>query len=103
MTVNGAKSDMAKFWRGLTPDRTNALKALAARDGDNWWKEVLASKDLLLGVRGGYLNAYVKGQSVFRIRFEDVTDGKQLRVETHYKYLVKPTRKQEYVRLLDGE
>jgi len=64
---------MAKFWRGMTADCTNALSELARRNRDNWWKEVRENKDLLLAVRGGYINEYVKGQSVFQISFESST------------------------------
>ncbi|MDA9421097.1 hypothetical protein XH97_02950 [Bradyrhizobium sp. CCBAU 53380] len=46
------------------------MQELAASLTDNWWKEVLESKDLLLAVRNGYLDAYVKGQSVFKIAFD---------------------------------
>ena len=79
---------MAAFKRGLSKDCADALQRLAAEPSGNWWKEVLANKDLLLAVRGGYLNAYVKGQSVFKIG-PSVQGGKPC-VETHYKYLVTP-------------
>jgi len=71
-----------------------------ASPADNWWKEVLESKDLLLAVRNGYLNAYVKGQSVFKIAFEKSSSaGSQPRLAIHYKYLVKPDleKKDPYV------
>jgi hypothetical protein len=73
---------------GLSKECSGALQRLAREPDDNWWKEVLANKDLLLAVRGGYLNAYVKGQSVFKIG-PRVVGGKP-RVEIHYKYLVAP-------------
>jgi hypothetical protein len=66
------------------------------------WKDVLASKKLLLAVRGGYLNAYFQGQSVFKIGPE-VDGSSNARIVTHYKYLVEPkSEKHSYVRF-DGE
>jgi hypothetical protein len=93
---------MAEFKRGLSEDCTSALQRLARERDGNWWKEVLANKDLLLAVRGRYLNAYVKGQSVFKIG-PGVDRGKP-RVEIHYKYLVEPEMEEgtPYVQF-DGE
>ena len=68
--VNGLKSELNFLKRGLSDSQIAGLKGLADSPADNWWKEVLESKDLLLAVRNGYLNAYVKGQSVFKIAFE---------------------------------
>lgn len=91
---------MRMFKRGLLPAATRSLEKLARSAGENWWKEVLGTKDLLLAVRGGYLNAYVKGQSVFKIAFEkDEQGGVQPRLAIHYKYLIKPSleKKDPYV------
>jgi hypothetical protein len=44
--------------RALSKNFEAVLRELAAMDGNNWWKEVLACEELLLAVRGGYLNAY---------------------------------------------
>jgi hypothetical protein len=67
---------------------------LAAEPGKNWWKEVLANENLLLAVRGGYLNAYAQGQSIFKIGAENETgidnDGNPV-VSIHYKYLLEPS------------
>ena len=83
---------MRMFKRGLLPAAMRSLEKLARSAGDNWWNEVLGTKDLLLAVRGGYLNAYVKGQSVFKIAFEkDERGGVQPRLAIHYKYLIKPS------------
>lgn len=89
--VNGLTSELNFLKRGLSGPQIAGLKGLAESPTDNWWKEVLESKDLLLAVRNGYLNAYVKGQSVFKIAFgKGGRDGSQPRVAIHYKYLVKP-------------
>jgi hypothetical protein len=99
------KAHMKNFKRGLSVESMRALQKLAASSGDNWWKEVLGAKDLLLAVRSGYLNAYVKGQSVFKIAFENSGDGDdQPRLAIHYKYLIKPelAKKDPYV-VFDGK
>ncbi len=68
-----------------------ALIKLAEDQQPNWWNETLRSKDLFVAVRDGYLNAYVNGQSVFRIEGERGPDGIRPRVAIHYKYLLKPS------------
>lgn len=96
---------MKNFKRGLSAESMRALQKLAASSGDNWWKEVLGAKDLLLSVRSGYMNAYVKGQSVFKIAFEKSRAGDdQPRLAIHYKYLIKPelAKKDPYV-VFDGK
>ena len=76
------------FNRGLSKECIDALKRLAREPGDEWWKEVLANKDFLLAVRGGYLNAYAKGQFIFKIGPKVVGGGP--RIKPHYKYLLEP-------------
>src|SRR4051812_32158007 len=88
--ANGLTSELNFLKRGLSGSQVEGLKKLAASSTDYWWREVLESKDLLLAVRSGYLNAYVKGQSVFKIGFGKGSDGSQPRLAIHYKYLVKP-------------
>lgn len=98
--ANGLTSELNFLKRGLSSPQIAGLKTLAGSPDDNWWKEVLESKDLLLAVRNGYLNAYVKGQSVFKIAFgRGGSDGSQPRLAIHYKYLVKPEleKKDPYV------
>lgn len=98
--ANGSTSELNFLKRGLSSPQIAGLKGLAASPEDNWWKEVLESKDLLIAVRNGYLNAYVKGQSVFKIAFgRGGGDGSQPRLAIHYKYLVKPEleKKDPYV------
>lgn len=98
--ANGLTSELNFLKRGLSGPQIAGLKGLAESSADNWWKEVLESKDLLLAVRNGYLNAYVKGQSVFKIAFDrGGSAGSQPRLAIHYKYLVKPDleKKDPYV------
>lgn len=96
---------MKNFKRGLSAESMLTLQNLATSPGENWWKEVLGAKDLLLAVRSGYLNAYVKGQSVFKIGFEKSSRGDdQPRLAIHYKYLIRPEleKKDPYV-AFDGK
>jgi hypothetical protein len=98
--ANGSTSELNFLKRGLSGAQITGLKGLADKPDDNWWKEVLESKDLLLAVRNGYLNAYVKGQSVFKIAFgKGSSSGSEPRLAIHYKYLVKPDleKKDPYV------
>lgn len=92
---------MSKFQRGLSKKLTDALGLLADKPDRNWWKDVLANKGILLAVRGGYLNAYMKGQSVFKIG--PGLNGTHPQVKTHYKYLLVPKleKMQQYI-LFDG-
>lgn len=100
---------MAKFERFLSEQLLESLAKLSAnnRGATNWWQDVLANKDLFfIAVRGGYLNVYAQGQSVFKIGSSSSTgvdsSGSPL-VELHYKYLLKPSLPagKEYVRF-DG-
>jgi hypothetical protein len=98
--VNGLKSELNFLKRGLSGPQIAGLKELAESPADYWWREVLESEDLLLAVRNGYLNAYVKGQSVFKIAFgKGGSNGGKPRLAIHYKYLVKPDleKKDPYV------
>ncbi|MET4481611.1 hypothetical protein ABIB66_006171 [Bradyrhizobium sp. F1.13.3] len=89
--ANGLTSELNFLKRGLSGSQIAGLKGLAESLDDNWWKEVLESNKLLLAVRNGYLNAYVKGQSVFKIGFgKGGSGGSEPRLAIHYKYLVKP-------------
>jgi len=92
---------MVKFERALSDKCEAALRELAAMDGYNWWKEVLACEELLLAVRGGYLNAYKAGQAVFKIGPKMV--GRRPRVKIHYKYLVEPKWEENPYIEFDGE
>jgi hypothetical protein len=93
---------MSYFKRGLSKELIKVLDDLAAEPGKNWWKEVLDSKKLLLAVRGGYLNAYAQGQSIFKIGAENGTGldaaGNPV-ISIHYKYLLEPDcPEKEYIR-----
>ena len=42
---------------------------------------------LALAVRDGYLDAYVEGQSILKIKFDDAVNPAHLRAKIHHKYL----------------
>lgn len=94
---------MAMFGRGVTRESMLELQKLADSPHDNWWKEVLGAKELLLAVRNGYLNAYAKGQSVFKIEFEKTERGVIRPLPAiHYKYLIKPALEKDPYVAFDG-
>lgn len=78
------------FSRGLDDGLVAALNAEYVEG--RWWKGVVDDDDLVLGIRDGYLNVYYRGNSLWRIWR---SEGK-LRVETHFKYLLKD-EKQAYI------
>jgi hypothetical protein len=87
---------MTEFKRYLSPQLIGALNKLADPLAPlNWWQDVLDSNDLHIAVRGGYLNAYSQGQSIFKIGAENGTgldtEGNPV-VSINYKYLLKPSR-----------
>jgi hypothetical protein len=85
--------EVAKFERWLPEALIASLGDLGKQSSQNWWKDVLANKDLHIAIRGGYLNVYAKGQSVFKVGDGSSSglgkDGKP-HIELHYKYLLKP-------------
>jgi hypothetical protein len=75
---------MGEFKRGLSNECVAELRRWATHADGNWWKDVLARSDILLAVRGGTVNAYVKGQSIFKIGGRESA----LPIKIHYKYLI---------------
>src|SRR5260370_30835734 len=101
MRASGSRSEMGKFERYLSKEMVEAMGKLSqsSRGATNWWQDVLASKDLHLGVRAGYLNVYAQGQSVFKIGSSNSSglDGAgKPRVELPYQYLLTPNMPAEY-------
>lgn len=87
----------AAFNRDLVDGFVDALNA--AYSGDSgWWRNLADDPDIFVAIRGGYLNAYYKGNSLMRLNLK----GGKLCGDIHYKYLLKPTRKPEYVSVVDG-
>jgi hypothetical protein len=97
---------MRKFGRGLQGKALCALRKLAEANEENWWKDLLSlwrpsgveagNEGLRIAVRKGYLNFYLRGQSVARIGFErDCTPY----LTTHVKYAFPNETSREYARL----
>lgn len=89
--------DGAAFTRHLEQGFLKGLNDVY--DGDNrWWRNLADDPDIFIAIRGGYLNAYYKGSSLLRLSQK----GGGLCGDIHYKYLLKPERKPEYVSVVDG-
>lgn len=78
-----ADSRVKSFDRSLSPEFREKLIAAAA---SGWWRDVLDDETLIVALRGGYLNVYWKGQSIFKV--EPAAVG--LKATTHEKYLLDP-------------
>ncbi len=74
-----------------------------------WWKDVLEARfedasgrkrPLFLAVRDRYLNAYVEGQSIYRVKFNAAAKP-SLHAEIHHKYVLEAAEGQKYLRF-DG-
>ena len=63
-----------------------ALLKSNAKNRDNWWSEIVRDRDVIIALRGDYLNVYYHGQSIFKVWM----NGSQLAASTHPKYLVDP-------------
>lgn len=72
------------FKRHLSDDFLEALVAKSSTK--EWWKEVLADRDVIVALRNDYLNVYHRGQALFTVKFA----RGQLSVYTHPKYLIDP-------------
>ncbi|MEH2500480.1 hypothetical protein V1294_006959 [Bradyrhizobium sp. AZCC 1678] len=73
--------------RGLSPKYLSKLAELL--DPDNregqWWRDVLADRDVIIAVRRDSLNVYHRGGSIF---LAELRDGRIV-PKTHAKYLVR--------------
>ena len=81
-------ADNPKGWhfkRDLDKEFMEKLECEAKKGG--WFAHVLDDDDLILGLRGTYVNVYWYGQSLFKIE-PNRKDG--LKVTTHPKYLLSP-------------
>jgi hypothetical protein len=76
----------------------------------DWWKEILAfrfrdadgmDQPLFLATRNGYMNAYVEGQSILKIAFDESSEPARLNGEVHHKYVRDGAEGQVYLRF-DG-
>lgn len=72
------------FNRHLGSALIDQLEAAAKIGG--WWKDVLADPNLVVGLRGKYLNVYWRGQSLFYVEAGTTA----LKITTHAKFLIDP-------------
>jgi hypothetical protein len=109
---------MSVFGRNLGTSESRELRALeqlrvlTESIDDNWWKDLLrlwrpagydaGDSGLRLSVRNGYLNFYLRGQSVARVGFR--RNGAPF-AETHIKYATSNEKEkdQAYIRLVGRE
>ncbi len=57
-----------------------------AKKKEGWWADVLADPNLVVGLRGKYLNVYWRGQSLFYVEAGPSVPS----ITTHEKFLVDP-------------
>ncbi|TIL35943.1 hypothetical protein [Mesorhizobium sp.] len=90
-------TQIAPAHRHLDDDFIRALDDLARSKPDrNWWRDVLARRDLVIAIRRNSINVYNCGASIFKINWS----GGRISVSTHAKYLVK--QEQNYVPLSEA-
>lgn len=83
---------MSAFKRGLSDDFVRKLNELYGREG-SWWKEMVDDPDTFVAIRDNYVNVYYRGASLARIELS----GNEVVASVHYKYLLNPSRADEYV------
>lgn len=86
------------YIQGLSASFVEALNSLHASDTGQWWRQMVADPDLFVAIRNDYLNVYYRGCSLARIWL----DKGEVAVATHYKYLLRPRLKPEYVTARNG-
>ena len=98
-TVHGKLQEqllMSTFNRGLDDAFVDALNKEYDKDG--WWRAFVGDKDVFLAIRENYVNAYYRGCSLLRLSWE----AGAFVGEVHYKYLLRPSASNEYVKVVDG-
>lgn len=86
------------YSQGLSNGFVDALNGLHASEAGQWWRQMVADPDLFVAIRNDYLNVYYRGCSLARIWL----DKGEVVVATHYKYLLRPRLKPEYVAARNG-
>ena len=87
---------MSTFNRGLDDAFVEALNQEYDKGG--WWRRFVDDPDVFLAIRENYMNAYYRGCSLLKIEFKDRAIVGQI----HYKYLLRPSTPNEYVRVEGG-
>ena len=88
---------MSMFNRGLDDEFVDALNREYDKE-DGWWRAFVCDKDVFLSIRENYVNAYYRGCSLLRLSWE----AGAFVGEVHYKYLLRPSASNEYVKVVDG-
>lgn len=88
---------MAQFARGISTALIDRLNTEYRAGG--WWKAIAEDRDLFIAIRQNYINVYLNGNSLLKLRLE----GDELVGETHYKYLLVPETSRPYVRIIGGQ
>ena len=88
---------MSTFNRGLTDEFVCALNK--EYDNGGWWRTFMKDEDIFLAIRENYVNAYYRGCSLLRLSLE----GDAIVGQIHYKYLLRPSMSNEYVRFSSGK
>ena len=92
--------DKTIFERGLDDEFVQELNNLY-EDPESYWRRFVDDPDLFLAIRDNYVNLYYRGNSLLRLEWKP--DNKRIVGQTHYKYLLKPSRKgSEYVEIKGG-
>lgn len=86
------------YQQGLNENFVQALNDLHGRPEGHWWRKMLHDPDLFVAIRNNYLNVYYRGCSLAKVSME----AGEVIVQTHYKYLLKPRFKPEYVTARGG-
>ena len=80
------------FNRGLEKSFVERLNQLYD-DADSWWKAFVDDPDTFVAIRDNSVNVYFRGASLLRLE----PSGHDIKATVHYKYLVRPRAKNEYV------
>ena len=64
MGDRSVSSSPSSFYRGLSKTYLEALEALTDQPQGNWWRDVLARRDLVIAIRADYLNVYYRGAGI---------------------------------------
>lgn len=88
---------MSTFNRGLTDEFVCALNKEYDKGG--WWCRFVCDRDIFLAIRENYVNAYYRGCSLLRLSLE----GDAIVGQIHYKYLLRPSMSNEYVKFSNGK
>lgn len=83
--------------RGLTKDFVNALSK--AYNETPWWKSIVDDRELFVTPRKTCVCVYYRGNCLLKL---ELTGGKLIG-KIHYKYILNPSLKPEYCKVIDGK